>query len=891
MADSIINYAKGITRSPSDFLSTDGELEECVNLEVVDGELRTAEMPVAVTGLSLNTGEIIQYAMTTESGLHCYITLTEQQLSQSTRTYTLGAVSKEMGRFSLSKVYTSKPRHILSMGNILIVYLADSVEYFIYKSGDFSYIGNKMPELDIAFSLTGKLEYESYTMEGVDYIEDNDMRMPDFSSDNAGNTAQAVMGYVNKFINEKALSEGYFMYPFFIRWAYRLFDGTHTHQSAPILMLPTTFAAPLSGLKADGNVKKRTTFPIYVASYLAEIVANIPSDQLSELNDWSDIIMGIDFYVSPQFYTYDESDSGLMMDYKNMANGSEDTYYKKSQILGYVKNVTGGGFIGVYNLYDFTSKAVTDFGNYTFTLPIKDMESEVYKSIREQSNFYKYAYLELSELKSVDNHLKEYGLENTSNDIILQQTTMDDDYLTHDVIVPDSALVYNKRLNISSIRRNVFNGFSPRAMMQYTEHIDAMYSHFSTWQAVVTMDGNRLVSDAYKVAPYAPYLFYPNADAQTMMLVDTAAKDTYIQVALKEHTGLNGAYYFGGFDQLVPTTVSGNNYVPSSVSSVWSDEPNSLWLSEVSNPFTFDINGMYTVGNGDVIAISSLVRPVSQGQFGEYPLIAFCTDGNYGLRVSDEGYYTNISPMQEDVALSQEQITNMESSILVVTQKGIMQTNGSEITPLCAQMDGRSKPVLENARKSSWEVLIGYAEDAEGFLSYVRGARMAYDYASDRVLVYRPDKTYSYLVRMDTKAVTKLVIGEGEAIQTHVIDYPDVILQTDKALYSLYEKEDVNDLDARRLGFALTRPLTLGSPLIHKVVERVKNLWSRMDEGSSVKYALYGSNDNLTYHRCVSRFGHPWKYYKLAVYTDMLPGESLSGTQITSSTRRSHKLR
>jgi hypothetical protein len=405
----------------------------------------------------------------------------------------------------------------------------------------------------------------------------------------------------------------------------------------------------------------------------------------------------------------------------------------------------------------------------------------------------------------------------------------------------------------------------------------------------VRVDGATLVSDTVQASPYTVYVYYPDVNADYMWLVNTDSKKTYMALPLTEHTGLNGSYYFSGFGKKSPTTGS-ESYVKEQ-SSQWNKEANSLWLSEVSNPFHFDLNGMYTVGNGDVIGMSALVRPVSQGQFGEYPLIAFCTDGNYGLRVNDSGYYTNISPMQEDVALSQDQITNMESTILIITKKGIMETNGSNITPLASQMDGRVRDLPDGAGgHSGWDSLIGSAKDAEGFLSYLYGARMAYDYASNRVFIYRTDKTFLYMLRMDSKTVTKIVIGDGESVQTHVVDYPDVILQTDKALYSLYTKEDVSQQTDRRKGFALTRPLALGAAYTLKVVERVKSLFAGAD-GSSVRYALYGSNDNVTYQRCTSRFGRAWKYYKLAIYTDMLPGEGLAGTSVEVSERRNHKLR
>ena len=52
------------------------------------------------------------------------------------------------------------------------------------------------------------------------------------------------MGYVSKFIRERSVDRGMFIYPFFIRYAYRLYDGTSYMQSAPILMIPSSGVTP-----------------------------------------------------------------------------------------------------------------------------------------------------------------------------------------------------------------------------------------------------------------------------------------------------------------------------------------------------------------------------------------------------------------------------------------------------------------------------------------------------------------------------------------------------------------------------------------------------------------------------------------------------------------------
>ena len=197
---------------------------------------------------------------------------------------------------------------------------------------------------------------------------------------------------------------------------------------------------------------------------------------------------------------------------------------------------------------------------------------------------------------------------------------------------------------------------------------------------------------------------------------------------------------------------------------------------------------------------------------------------------------------------------------------------------------GTSIPELAN--------LVSKGSDNTGFLSYVYGSRMAFDYASNRLLVYNPSKTYSYLYNFDNGTVSKIIINGGKKIISSVLDYPDTIVQDESGvLYSLYEKVDISMQESRQYGIALTRPLKLGAALAMKSIKQIIHLTSNHGNGSYVKYLLYGSNDNVTYYRISSRFGKPYKYYRVAIYTHLLPKESLSGTALTIEERRTHKYR
>jgi hypothetical protein len=277
-------------------------------------------------------------------------------------------------------------------------------------------------------------------------------------------------------------------------------------------------------------------------------------------------------------------------------------------------------------------------------------------------------------------------------------------------------------------------------------------------------------------------------------------------------------------------------------------------------------------------------------------LVAFCSDGNYALRVDANGYYSGISPIQEDVVIGNDKITSLENSIAMVTQKGLMITSGGEITKLASQMDGIpfNSTSLERigGLGERFQLLIESSNDTDSFVTYLKEGKIAYDYSLNRILLYNPSKAYSYLYNFDNAAVTKMVFPDASKIVNAVLDYPDTIVQTDKGeLYSLYMKEDINDSDNHTGGIIVTRPLKLSALMNLKSIYRLKNIHSGLSENSYVKYNIYGSNDNANYYLVASRFGKPYKFYRLAIYANLLSNEALSGTVVEYEKRRINKIR
>lgn len=872
MEKAVISYGKGLTTSPSDLICSDGELAECVNLEVKNEELVPMEMPARL-GVSLESGERLVLVHNIKTGGKNYFTISPTGILSAFRVVDGVKVSYDLS------LYCGEITSIQSIGNTVVVYTSESPNYILYKGDKYIYLGTSIPEIDISFDLSGEFRVgEIFEITTPDADKNSDEYQSSVTKD--------LIAEANKFIAEQATGDNKFMFPFFVRYAIRLFDGTNIHHSSPVLMYPSTrinpFCVCVRGTR-DVDMRART-YKCQIGGMVSSLEYTILGSG-SDISQWSDIISGVDICISSQIYNYDQ-------------NGSK--FGATAAISEFVGKYEDSSSIWTINSL-MTQKSTLEVGSQEYLsflyLPVKDLD-EIYGEIKNTSVFYKVSFIDASNIKIGNTSL----VSGTFSAIEVGET-LKDDYMTHDRFIPKSSFVYNSRLNISNVNRILFDGFRVDCMAQMFKntpidnnfYFSLEYGSFYAYVYIRNSSGGEDIIVKSPLSNYggifAPYFFYPDTDAYKMVIVNSSGS-RMVEILLSEHTGLNGSYYFGGFISLLFLSMSNNIQTTDKIELL----PNKLFTSEVNNPFYFPLEGIYTVGTDRIIGMGAITRPISQGQFGEFPLIVFCSDGNYAMRVDEQGFYASISPVQEDLVLGSDKITSMENSLVVITKKGIMLTAGGEMNKVASQMDGAMimASSLNGIGTSVSELsnLVSKSSDDMGFLSYVYGSRMAFDYASNRLLVYNPEKTYSYVYDFNNDTVSKLVINGGRKIVASVLDYPDTIIQDDSgAMYSLYTKEDISTKTGRQYGFALTRPLKMGAALNLKSVKQVMHLTSNCGNGSFVKYILYGSNDNATYYRVSSRFGKPYKYYRIAIYTHLLPKESLSGSAITTEERRTHKLR
>ncbi|MDE7159714.1 MAG: hypothetical protein K2O24_02545, partial [Muribaculaceae bacterium] len=314
-------------------------------------------------------------------------------------------------------------------------------------------------------------------------------------------------------------------------------------------------------------------------------------------------------------------------------------------------------------------------------------------------------------------------------------------------------------------------------------------------------------------------------------------------------------------------------------------EPSKLIVSALSDPFHFPLESVTTISSGRILALSSAARPLSQGQFGQFPLYAFTTDGIWALEISATGTYTARQPITRDVCLSPRSITQIDSAVLFATRRGIMLLSGSQTQCISdiitdhAGFDIRTLPECPGIP----------ALPLVPFLDFISSCGMAYDYPRQRIIVFNKTYPYAYIYSLKSKQWGMTL----SAIARTLNSYPEA-LATDTAGNLIDLSGDAGHPQTALL---VTRPIKLGAPDVLKTIDTL--IQRGQFRTGHIKTILYGSRDLYSWHLLSSSVTHrlcrhrgtPYKYFRIALLCHLDKDETLCGATVQYTPRLTNRIR
>ena len=309
---------KGLSLSRDEHAAEHGEMALCAGVELHDGALR----PTIITGEKLTTPlkdasdnvATLKYIHETTAYRHFIASV------QSQTTISIYWFHQDGTRGGLVHQFASGVtiHDINSIGNTLVILASDNMHYVLWKDSTYNYIGTHIPELPISFGLQGR-RVESDEEFSITFNQsvpwDSSIRK-EFSGDMQTSITDQVMAKVNKFIDDNYMEGNEFIYPFFVRYAYRLYDGTLTMHSAPVLMVCCSGQMPYvlgSNIRQtdeeyDGTWDEQSMNHCKVYGGLFKLdFAVLHQSFINALKNWSDIVSSVDIFVSAPLYSFDSS--------------------------------------------------------------------------------------------------------------------------------------------------------------------------------------------------------------------------------------------------------------------------------------------------------------------------------------------------------------------------------------------------------------------------------------------------------------------------------------------------------------------------------------------------------------------------------------------------------
>lgn len=720
----------------------------------------------------------------------------------------------------------------------------------------------------------------------------------------------AIAAVINKFVAEQATNKDKFIYPFFIRYALRLSDGSHARISEPILMIPNSGYAPfISFIEGDKKL------------YLYAFIADLQCLFLNSIEEkWKDIVSGVDVFVSEQVYPYNQGAnfdasknlfSYALIRKENNINQVEGTSYGYVDLPDEYYNHYYGR--AKQDLYD-VAKDVFNFGDFNVRVNWQIIKIAPVENTREKlenvSQFYLAHSFDFDEIKKgvddtgTENYTTIKLKEGTLSSLVVRQP-LSDDQLSNCTFLNAHLTTYNQRLHLFDYNLQHAKPTVPSRQNGQIYRYDSYGELYKLQVFIRTAQGERIVEcnadeGDYNYSTDTTWFFYPHNGAYRAVLYfkGTDNKTNIATLNLKQHPILNGAYWMADTidgSMVITSVVDSDNAACAQVDDI-SHYPNAVLQSNVATPFIFPSSLMTSLGVQKIKALSSAAKALSQGQFGQFPLYAFTSEGVWALEVSTTGTYTARQPITRDVCINNNAVTQLDSAVIFPTDRGIMLLSGSQAQCISEAInseypfDVRKLPAFEklhnmlNHKPSTDKCL-----PTLPFSEFLKQCQMLYDYVHQRIIVYAPNITYAYVLSLKTKQWGMMFSN----ITSHINSYPEALAIDDNnnvLNFSVQNAEAVKCL-------YVTRPLKLEAANVLKTIDTL--IQRGMFSKGNVSTVLYGSRDLQNWYLVWSSKDHylkgfrgsPYKFFRIAGVATLSPDENIFGASVSFAPRQNNKIR
>ena len=891
--DKIIPFNKGIHRRPS--VGVDGELSELVNLVPVNGELKNVRGMERYTE-SAYEESLLVYIHAVQGADNLVFTSTTSRGLIYERDGAQEAIVENLENF----------KSITSVGNTLVVLDGENTRYFIWR-------GSKYVEYDFA-NAGFKVLIESEINEEWSYAVKDDINYdkkyaPGFAHGDKHTLSPDQLDYLYQLADTKinqrmsGLDEPnkWHKYVTFGIAALRLFGESESYAVYTDIFTLDPKVDMLQGyIEANSDSSLST---MEVQTLLSKYKVTVECDFID-----GEIVTGIDFFLTQPY-------SFIKHNNEKTVQSSFTSIFDKMSLEEMQEELSSLVFRKAYSIKkeDFTNN------QYTFEIP-KASDGEKELGIADIPS-----YVFCSEKMFPYNG----RLNLVGNDTYLRP--MRKGHCTQKVITGSGSIAAPAGGFVDSI------GYYNQDTGEYEHHGEQMiYEGVADIVIRVDCEDDTYGSvtnwyyeeNAYYPPP--PVLSYPSRNVTNMTMYMRYKSSCFSldlnRLRLKPQKLINGnlsLFFFGKYpypyeeDTLWDGGLEDEDFErvlnkAKNHSRRIGSEINTVKYSEYGKPFILPPVNSIQVGNEKIVGASTFAKALSQGQFGQFPVSIFCSDGIWALEVGSDGSYTSVTPVSRDVCNNPDSITQIDGAVVFTTDQGLMMIQGSEVVNLSGAMEGYNvdesiyfpERFFEGFDKEEFDHIV--VSEKRDFREILKTCTIAYDYVNQllRIFPKREDEKDSthpykyYVYSLTTREFASVVSSEFEVkngesetyseVKAVVPDYPSSIVQIGDALYRPSERDDNKNT---RKGLLLTRPMMLDEPFALKKLQDMRLHYSKFDGTSKCNVIVYVSNDGNHWMQLKSLRRKAYKYYRFAIITEMKDMDALSGMVLRYELERTNKLR
>lgn len=528
---------------------------------------------------------------------------------------------------------------VQQIGNTISLITEDNIYYLFYQNGRYVFLG-EIPQIP-------KISFGIHTQTHIGHYFANEYGE---GTVNPENFIDSTIGLVNKSMEILMYGGtdkdgnpigGFGLQLFdacFIRYAFRLYDDTLTKHSPPILVMPKRH---IVGKEEEGNMESIKTISYDFDSALRngskvdvyghKIYMRYNLDTLGgdDYRIWKDIIKSVDVFMSPP--------------------------------------------IGISNIENIRKDLPTSNSPRTLNYNlIKGLSAEALKNAVNTSNFYFVRSLDLGSITGFEPDV----LPSKESDFTRMENLMGDIKTTFFRGFHPGYFQWENSYNEMDPSEEKVDYIVAEIEIHTGTSLEKVYSFFSEYFPV-----SKLFASAF--------LSYPDPRAKRMNIYEVT-NNVWIRVftaPLEPHSFLNLAYFLN--DGLKPIVGSnqGPFTAPDTSKIITRLEPNKIKVSDLDNPLRFPNINTYQVGNGSILAMASNAIRISEGQFGQFPLYVFTTQGIYSMDVgSGEVVYSNKSAPTSYEVPTTSIVASTPFGVVFTSARGICIISGQEVEFLTPQL-------------------------------------------------------------------------------------------------------------------------------------------------------------------------------------------------------------